>query len=244
MKNNYLSFSLWGNEKIYTIGAIRNAELARKVYKGWKVIVYFDNTVPSGIIEELQALDVVLVDMTHSDIYGLFWRFLAADLPDGDHIIFRDTDSRLSLREKLAVDDWIRNGDSIHVMRDHPAHRTPFGAKGLSILGGMWGIKAGQVEMGRMIREFSIGKSDQYGIDQSFLQRIYKEFKSSMTIHDEFFEKKKFPIAREEYRFVGERIDENEQVIGTDWEQIKVYIKGHNPSSFKKLKTWIKNFFN
>lgn len=244
MKNNYLSFSLWGNEKIYTIGAIRNAELARKVYKGWKVIVYFDNTVPSEIIEELQALDVVLVDMTHSDIYGLFWRFLAADLPDGDHIIFRDTDSRLSLREKLAVDDWIRNGDSIHVMRDHPAHRTPFGAKGLSILGGMWGIKAGQVEMGRMIREFSIGKSDQYGIDQSFLQRIYKEFKSSMTIHDEFFEKKKFPIAREEYRFVGERIDENEQVIGTDWEQIKVYIKGHNPSSFKKLKTWIKNFFN
>lgn len=244
MKNNYLSFSLWGNEKIYTIGAIRNAELARKVYKGWKVIVYFDNTVPSEIIEELQALDVVLVDMTHSDIYGLFWRFLAADLPDGDHIIFRDTDSRLSLREKLAVDDWIRNGDSIHVMRDHPAHRTPFGAKGLSILGGMWGIKAGQVEMGRMIREFSIGKSDQYGIDQSFLQRIYKEFKGSMTIHDEFFEKKKFPIAREEYRFVGERIDENEQVIGTDWEQIKVYIKGHNPSSFKKLKTWIKNFFN
>lgn len=244
MKNNYLSFSLWGSEKIYTIGAIRNAELAKDVYRGWKVIVYFDNTVPNEVIEELRKLDVVLADMTNSGIYGLFWRFMAADLSDGHYIVFRDTDSRLSLREKLAVDEWIKDGNSIHVMRDHPAHRTPFGAEGLSILGGMWGIKAGQVEMGRMIREFSVGKADEYGIDQSFLQIIYNLFKSSMTVHDEFFEKRKFPLKRPEYRFVGERIDENEQIVGTDWEQIKAYNKEHNPSLFKKLKTWLRSLFN
>ncbi|MNV91551.1 hypothetical protein D3C71_1860540 [compost metagenome] len=128
-------------------------------------------------------------------------------------------------------------------MRDHPAHRTPFGAKGLSILGGMWGIKARQVEMGRMIREFSVGKSNQYGIDQSFLQSIYKVFKSSMTVHDEFFEKSKFPIKREKYRFVGERVDESEQVVGNDWEQIKAYFNEHDPSLFRRLKTWLRNIF-
>jgi hypothetical protein len=243
MKKNYLSFSLWGSEKIYTVGAIRNAELAREVYKGWKVIVYFDNTVPNEVIEELRVLGVVLVDMTNSDIYGLFWRFMAADLPDGEYIVFRDTDSRLSLREKLAVEEWMKNGDSIHVMRDHPAHQTPFGAKGLSILGGMWGIKAGQVEMGRMIREFSIGKSNQYGIDQSFLEIIYNAFKGSMTVHDEFFDKRKFPIGREKWRFIGERIDENEQVVGNDWEEIRTYIKEHNPSLFRRLKTWFRRIF-
>ena len=244
MKKNYLSFSLWGSEKIYTVGAIRNAELAKKIYKGWVVIIYFDDTVPNEVIEKLRVLDVVLVNMTNSGFYGPFWRFLAADLSDGEYIAFRDTDSRVSLREKLAVDEWIKNDDSIHVMRDHPAHRTPFGAEGLSILAGMWGIKAGQVEMGRMIREFSIGKSDRYGIDQSFLQNIYKAFKASMTVHDEFFDKRKFPVRREKWRFIGERIDENEQVVGNDWEEIKTYFKKQNPSLFRRLKTWSRRIFS
>lgn len=243
MKNNYLSFSLWGAEKIYTIGAIRNAELAREIYKGWKVIIYFDKTVPIEVVEELRALDVILVDMTNSDIYGLFWRFTAADLLDSQYIIFRDTDSRLSDREKQAAEEWIQNNDIIHVMRDHPAHLNPFGAEGLSILGGMWGIKGGVVEMEKMIREFCMDKVDKYGIDQSFLQTIYKKFSHSMTLHDEFSERKFFPVKRKNFRFIGERIDENEQPVGMDWMEIKIYNKAHYPSLFRSIKMWFKQIF-
>ncbi|MNR09909.1 hypothetical protein D3C85_1261330 [compost metagenome] len=64
-----------------------------------------------------------------------------------------------------------------------------------------------------------------------------------MTVHDEFFEKSKFPIKREKYRFVGERVDESEQVVGNDWEQIKAYFNEHDPSLFRRLKTWLRNIF-
>ena len=31
----------------------------------------------------------------------------------------RDTDTRIFLREKLAVDEWLKSGKLIHIMRDH-----------------------------------------------------------------------------------------------------------------------------
>ncbi|UZJ66103.1 hypothetical protein OKW96_08475 [Sphingobacterium sp. KU25419] len=42
-------------------------------------------------------------------------------------------------------------------------------------------------------------------------------------MHDEFFEGNKFPIKRLKYNFVGERIDEKEQVIGEDWKHIEMH---------------------
>lgn len=72
---NYVSFSLWGNQPIYNVGAIRNAELMKTIYPDWKMIVYYDNTVPSETIEKLKELDVVVKDMTGTDIYGKFFSF-------------------------------------------------------------------------------------------------------------------------------------------------------------------------
>jgi len=172
MKQNYIAFSLWGNKEIYTAGAIKNAELAKDIYKDWKVIIFFDDTVPLDILERLKSLDVILKDMSKSKLYGPFWRFLAVELPDAGYVIFRDTDSRLSIREQLAVNEWINKGNVLHVMRDHPAHYIPFGADEMSILAGMWGLKAGEIQMCTMIEEFCTDKDDYYGIDQRFFQNI------------------------------------------------------------------------
>lgn len=240
MKTNYIAFSLWGNKEIYTVGAVNNIPLAQEFYPNWKVIVYYDDTVPAEIIQQLNNLGVILGDMTHSNIYGCFWRFLAVDLPDSGHVIFRDTDSRLSWREKLAVEEWMQHNEPVHVMRDHPAHEIPYGAEKLSILAGMWGMKGGVIEMEKAINEFCKERPDQYGIDQSFLEGLYQKFKQSMTVHDEFFDKKPFPSKRVGYRFVGERIDENNLPFGEDWREIKAYNKRQNPSLFRKIKTWFR----
>ena len=37
-----ISFSLWGDNPKYTIGAMRKAELAATWYKGWKCRFYCD----------------------------------------------------------------------------------------------------------------------------------------------------------------------------------------------------------
>ncbi len=233
---NYIAFSLWGDKPDYTIGAIRNVVLAKTIYPEWDVVIYYDHTVPQDIIAQLKQQGAFLQDMTRSGIYGLFWRFLAADLPDCARAIFRDTDSRLSVRERNAVNEWIANGDVLHIMRDHPFHQVPYGANGLSILGGMWGIKGGVLNMEALIRNFLQGKKDEYGLDQTYLQSVYLRFNDSQTVHDEFFEKKPFPSKRKGYQFIGERIDEHDQPIGDDREALKNHLRRQRPKLLRRIK--------
>jgi hypothetical protein len=136
----------------------------------------------------------------------------------------------------LAVKEWISSGKSIHIMRDHPAHKIPFGASSIGILAGMWGIKGNILPMKQLITDFLDQQLQQYGIDQKFLESINLRYKSDALIHDEFFEGVCFPIERENNRFVGERIDENEQPVGNDWMILKKYYYN------KKLWTKIHQF--
>lgn len=214
---NYVSFSLWGENPIYNVGVLKNAELVKTIYPNWKMIVYFDNTVPHKTIEELKKMNVIVKDMTNSNIYGMFWRFFAHDETDCEYVVFRDSDSRLTEREKLAVDEWISSGKSIHVMRDHPAHGIPYGNNELGILGGMWGIKSGVIQLTDLIKQFPKSKEFKYGNDQSFLKIIYNIFKDDKCTHDEFFEDKPFPIKRKSGEFIGGRIDCDEKPIGNDY---------------------------
>lgn len=213
----YLSFSLWGDKPIYNVGAIKNAELWKEIYPEWQMVVYYDNTVPLQTIDKLKELGVLTIDFTDKNLYGMFWRFYAVDLPDSEYSIFRDCDSRITIRERMAVDEWIKSNKSLHVMRDHPAHRIPYGNDGLGILGGMWGIKSKVIPITDMIEKFRKDKNLSYGSDQTFLKTVYWVFQNDRTTHDEFFEKKPFPISREYGRFIGDRIDENNNPVGNDY---------------------------
>jgi hypothetical protein len=216
----YISFSLWGGNPLYTIGSIKNVKLCKLIYQDWKIVLYYNKTVPQDIINELEKLNIELIDMSDSKIYGCFWRFLVSDRDDCEYAVFRDCDSRVSIREKLAVDEWINSGKSLHVMRDHPYHMIPYGNDGIGILAGMWGIKGGILEIKEMILQFIDGKSDIYGIDQSFLKIIYSKFQNDRCTHDEFFEKKPFPLKREPGFFIGGRIGADDKPVGDDYKLV------------------------
>jgi len=213
----YVSFSLWGDKTIYNVGIIRNAELVKIHYPDWEMVVFYDDKVPSDTIEKLNELKVKTYLFQDPSIYGMFWRFFALDLEDCEYAIFRDADSRLSERESLAVDQWIKSGRSLHVMRDHPYHMIPAGNNQLGILGGMWGIKNNVLPIIEMIYKFSKSKEHQYGNDQAFLKMVYNALQTDRFTHDEFFELKPFPIKRKNGRFVGERIDEKENPVTEDY---------------------------
>lgn len=212
----YVSFSLWGDKPLYTIGAIKNAKLMGTIYPDWKMIVYYDSTVPSDIINTLKELKCQTVEI-HDFPYPSFWRFFASDIEDCEYVIFRDADSRINMREKCAVDEWIKQGTSIHVMRDHPAHGIPYGNNSLGILAGMWGIKGNLINLTSLVKNFVKGRKDGYGIDQNFLKIIYTIFEFDRTTHDDFFEKKPFPKKRDGVRFIGERIGPDENPVTNDW---------------------------
>ena len=45
--------------------------------------------------------------------------------PQVDLFMSRDLDSAPTQREADAVQEWLRSGKTLHVMRDHPSHTFP-----------------------------------------------------------------------------------------------------------------------
>jgi hypothetical protein len=211
-----ISFCLWGDSPKYTVGAIKNAHLADDIYPDWICRYYIGKSVPIKIIEELYAKrNTELFIMNEQGNWsGMFWRFLPASDPDAEVMMSRDTDSRLSEREKAAVEEWLESDKDFHIMRDHPGHQT-------EILGGMWGAKRGAIpQMGNLISEYT--KGEFWQVDQNFLrQKIYPLVHNNAYVHDSFFEKKPFPTKRREgidrhgnpLHFVGSVFDENDKQV-------------------------------
>ncbi len=202
-----ISFSLWGGDPKYTVGAIRNADLARDIYPGWICRFYCGRSVPADVLSQLRSREnVEVVRMDEAGNWkGCFWRFAPASEPDVEVMVSRDTDSRLSLREKAAVTEWLGSGNGFHIMRDHPCHGGG-NQKGV-ILGGMWGARRGTVpKMKTMMDRFR--KTNCWQSDQWFLNtHVYPLIRADCIVHDEFFERRPFPVKRIGTEFVGQVFD-------------------------------------
>jgi len=214
-----ISFSLWGSNPKYTIGAIRNAELAKEVYPNWISRFYVGKSVDASIKQALidRGGQVIEKD-ADGDWTGMFWRFEAIADPNVDVMISRDADSRLSNREKRAVDEWLASEKLFHVMRDHPAHAT-------EILGGMWGARKPLLgDMLHLINSFT--KGNYWQVDQDFLKKIvWPRVAYTTIVHDEFFAKCPFPTPRDGYDFVGNVFDENDNMHPEYWKDIEKWIR-------------------
>ena len=203
-----ISFSLWGDSEKYTIGAIRNAEIAIEIYPDWVCRYYVGLDVPPDILTKLQNKpNTQLYFMTEDPNWnGMFWRFFAAD--KDDVVISRDTDSRLGEREKAAVDEWLASDKDFHIIRDHPYHRT-------EILGGMWGVRNGLLKgIQDMIADYDKGDYDnKYQVDQNFLREVvYPMVADKATVHDPYFQRMPFPMERANAQdFVGQVYNEYEE---------------------------------
>lgn len=203
--NKIISFCIWGKNPKYTIGALRNAELAKEIYPDWKCKFFIGRDVPNDIVVNLSSYDNTIISIKDcaSGWDSMFWRFETSYDPNISVSIFRDTDSRLSYREKYAVDEWMSSDKTFHIMRDHPYHTFP-------ILGGMWGFKYNEKYAMRKLLD-SFDKQDRYGTDyEFFIQKLYPLIGSDKVVHDEFFDKKPFPTKRKDKEFVGDVFDEND----------------------------------
>ena len=215
-----ISLSLWGSNPTYTIGAIKNAVIASTLFPDWVCVYYCFDSVPLSILDRLNVMENVKIRMVSDshdmlDNRGMFHRFLPADETGVEYMICRDTDSRLSERERYAVDEWLGGGADLHLMRDHPYHGVP-------ILGGMWGVRGGRLKQIRdQIRSFCPTKAK--GQDQVFLKdwiwpKVIRGELSAM-IHDPFFFKHSFPseakrgIDNGGVWFVGQVFDEFDRVV-------------------------------
>lgn len=231
-----ISFSLWGNEEKYSIGAIKNAELALIHYPDFECWFYIHvDSVPNNIIEQLRHMPNTKIILRSGDLNNMIpmtWRFETIDDPDVEINLSRDTDTRILLREKLAVDEWLQSDKLFHIMRDHPHHmnnKTP-------IMGGMFGTrKIPSMLWHNAIHNtpLSDGGHTHYNKDQNFLFKcIYPLIKNNCMIHSTFGgvlneqNIKKFPINYcKDYQFVGGYVFEDERVSKQHIDMLKRHVR-------------------
>lgn len=132
----YITYCLWGDNKVYTYGTVENVIIAKELFTDWTVRVHYNDTVPSFIIEWLSRQDNV--DLVHhpgetKSALNMYWRFEDFSIPDAT-VICRDADSRLSERELGFVNEWLQSDKDFHIIRDHKHHTV-------TILGGTLGVR-------------------------------------------------------------------------------------------------------
>jgi hypothetical protein len=164
--------SLFGNELLYSGGAVENADLVREVYPGWRLRIYVEAGHAAIPLLRRREVDVVEVEETAGDpalrYLHTMTRFEAAADRSAECVVFRDTDSRLNVREAAAVSEWLESGCALHVMQDHPVHHDPK----YPMLAGMWGVRGGRLD--RIAEWMAPWRAHAWSrsVDQSFLADV------------------------------------------------------------------------
>jgi hypothetical protein len=168
---------------------------------------------------------------------AMLWRYQAIFLEDAESVIFRDTDSRISVREAQLVSAWVESRKDIHIVRDHPNHTS-------AILGGLWGCKASSLKNKLQDLELFIPNSKaQYGFDQEVLRsRVYRSRHLSRLIHDGFFVRELSssapPRNDDNGSFLGEVFSEDDVPDKKAREQVRSYWN----SSIYRFRTQLRSF--
>ncbi len=221
----FISYSLFGDNERYLSPLLEIAQA--NCYQGWSLVVYHDDTVPSAVLADLKSSGVLLMDVSGTHIHKInprMWRLFAVDIYSVDAIIFRDSDSSLTQREKVLVDEWIEGEYGAHIIRDHPLHVSP-------IMAGMFGLKKNHfAKLNELLaNKFCLGK--RYNTDQIILNdKLYPAIRADTLVHTSFFKFKhehsvpiECPI---DDNFIGKVIG------GEDPETYRIFAYGYSGCGF------------
>lgn len=183
-KQRVIAFSLWGSEKRYINGAVRNLMVHKEVYPDWQIWIYHDSSVPQDTLNVLHDLGANLLPQTdkQSQKQKLCWRFKVANHADVGYFLVRDIDSVFSHREKITVEQWLHSGKWFHTIHDWWTHTD-------LILAGLWGGVANVLpNVWNMAENYSSNALTTPNIDQWFLRdKVWSYVKQSCFMHDRYY---------------------------------------------------------
>lgn len=202
------SFSLYGQNPKYNIGALKNLDQLKTFLPDWNMrLFYHKNCTDLNIIEELKNKGAIVVDMTDviiNDVpsieFPMFWRFFS--FCDEGLSLSRDLDSRISQREVDYIRRWENKSEKIFIIRDHPWHaQSP---------GGLFGMKNCSGEFKNFFYNFIKSRKFGYNDDQIMLEEF--KLKTNDTFYCGFDNNEYIPRDNKNF-FIGMQIDENENPI-------------------------------
>jgi hypothetical protein len=209
--NKIISISAWGRSSPrFGYGAVKNSEIAKKIFPEWKVRVFVDHTLPQGYTDALSQMDnVELCYADDEQMFGAFWRFLSF-FEEDSIVISRDSDSRLTTREKKYIDEWIECDKTFSIIRDHSRHYD------WPMLAGMWGSKGSlSTEILNSMEEYchqSFYTSDQIWLKEKVWPIVEKDCMIHGHLENESVKKSWLRLGNP-YNFIGQGWDENDLPI-------------------------------
>ena len=191
-KKKIISFGLFASEKYHNIipkwlerGIWANIKGYHKYFPEWICRFYITNSVNRELVRKIKSSSIP-VEVIETEDWGhwsltMMQRFLPFDDPDISHFMVRDLDSRPSMRELLAVNEWMGSDKKFHIIRDHSQHSVP-------IMGGTWAAKHGALGTRKIKTIFNTFLKNQKNNpmdDQQFLKKyIWPIVQSVSYQHD------------------------------------------------------------
>ena len=179
-----LSYALFKSDParfpMYAKGTMINIYTARELYPEFIVDIFHNDTVPETCLDMFRkegAMPVLIKEQWSHHASGLMmWRFLPLDplwlkgtpLNGEPNIcLFRDLDSRLTVRERWCYDRWLESGELFYTMKDSTSHA------GVNLMGGMTGGYSRFAGLGEKMQDWLIKKVGPpvVGYDQEFLSK-------------------------------------------------------------------------
>lgn len=171
-KVKIFSFCLYGKQKKYCLGIIKNIEQINKLFSDYEIWITLGNNVPEEYINKYKLYNNVKLIYTNLTSGRLMsYRFFCIDNPLVQLMHVRDADSRLCDRDIWCIKNFNDSKYKIYTIRDHKLHH-------IEIMGGLCGLK--KIE-GLNIQEkyFSFKKENKNNIDyyhsdqHFFINKIY-----------------------------------------------------------------------
>lgn len=180
---NVISYSLFGTSQYYIEAAIGIATMARGMFPEWTCRFYCDPRISKDVLKllSLAGAQTLVAPAPPRGWEGLAWRFWAFDDPNLDVVMIRDVDSPFTVRERLAVDEWLASGLPFHAIRDHIDHREP-------IMAGLWGGWTGLLPPLKPMTESFVPKTADRFSDQEFLRlNVWPRIHEATLVHDRHY---------------------------------------------------------
>ena len=184
---NVITYTLWGNQPRYQVPLLENARIRPHLFPEWTIRVYHDHSVDPGYLRQLAANGVELRAMrlppgvpAHR---GLLWRFEVIADPAIQRFLIRDADSLLTVKERVAVDAWLRSDFHFHAMRDWYTHTD-------LLLAGMWGGVGGILPpLATLLGAYTAWRVENDHVDQDLLtETVWPAIRRNVLIHDSIFQ--------------------------------------------------------
>ena len=183
---NVISYVLWGDAPRYVAPLFENLRVRNHLFPAWVIRVYVDRSVPDDLRKRLEqgGAQVVLKEQPKGELptRRLLWRFEVIADPGVRRFLVRDADSLLSVKERVAVDDWLRSPKYFHMMRDFRTHTD-------LVLAGLWGGVGGILPAPQKLwKQFTPWRLENDHVDQDLLTvTVWPTMRKSCLIHDSVF---------------------------------------------------------